>query len=418
MGAKRKVRRRNNPRKKHNLPVQQRDNNSQSRKDRSDSAKPVFKSLLERTIMKEVGLEKVDPELILAILTLGIITIKAFQIENLPGAKPFIGKIDEMFRRAGLCWDEYKAVNKVACSKASLSHALDIKRRKNPFIQREDTDKTQCYIYLDGLGDVVLLRIANAFTPDELKARTTFMETHAHFGWSKGCSLSGHINEEQAFIRFLNNPVARRAYFGRHWREYTLLGIEVTKEGKGTTAKLHYFNRNGKHKKMQFGNYIKRDVHNESVLRGNRYHETAGSYLVTLGPYLHDPKNYLKNETKRLAAGLEMKMAINSWENGTDAPPSWHSDGTVHAACLASAMPSHKSLFLDSNSKLNSDAGALCLEFGGYIHPYGHQDALIFNGEHLHGPLCPAPDSSYCEAVKNGGKKGVIGRHSFITFLK
>lgn len=147
-------------------------------------------------------------------------------------------------------------------------------------------------------------------------------------------------------------------------------------------------------------------------LSDNLYHIWASYVLAQLGPFVYDPYGKLASIDTDQLPPTAMKLAINQWEDGTHAPPAFHADGTVLAACLTSAMPSVGSGPLDSITKANCDAGGLCHEVGGYIFPYGQRDAIIFNGKDIHGPTSPFP-MSRSRDVKNR-----VGRNSFVTFLK
>lgn len=220
-----------------------------------------------------------------------------------------------------------------------------------------------------------------------------------------------------AFWDFHNDAKKQEAFFGQNYERYQILGCEVTGNCKGTTARLRYKNDKGELQSFQFGNGLLRYVFGKNgaeqwTLRSNLYHNFATYILGRLGPFFHDPHGYLTRMDTEELLPIPMKLAINQWDDGTHAPPAFHSDGTVEAACLTSAMPSDGSNKLDSTQKANCDAGGLCHKVGGFIFPYGQWDAMIFNGTDLHGPTSP------CLLNQSKDANNRVGRNSFVTFLK
>ena len=392
------------------LQLLQHEQNVQSRRERSSIAIDSYGALCRRTEMVDI----VDLSPFVSILrdlekSMGITEVYFRQIKGIIGEND---DRDLSHIRGVFTSSQRRDVNKVPCTKKkSISWA----KRYGRFIIRQSTAKEQkvCYIYIDGLGRVVVVHLLNAFSEEEVQSRLTFLQDHSNSGWNKGCSLSGHINSDQALRQFKVNPVALEAYFGGYYREYRPLFIDVTEDGRGTSGRLRYINRNGEQKSMQFGNYVRRHVYGDKVserpaLANNKYHQKACSILRVLGHYVFDPKHLLKKEP-----ASTFRMAINHWTGGDSAPPAWHRDGQVHAACLSSAMPSVDSAPLDSVKNANCNSGGLCLEYGGFIYPYGHRDAIIFKGSDLHSPTCPSPNE-----LNTNGENTRVGRHSFVTFIK
>lgn len=255
-------------------------------------------------------------------------------------------------------------------------------------------------IYCDGLGEVVLIHLLNIFNNDSLHSRSNLVEGKIRRGYSKCCSLSGHVNGSELMKRFNGSASAREAYFGRGYKKFKLESIKIRGEGTATTAIAIYKNPKGEVKSWQIGNHLMRDIFKN--LGNCTYQSTAGQVLKDFGPFVFDPDNLLPGFENK-----DLHLAINEWCDGTTGPSAWHYDGVVKAACLVSAQPEGE---LDSIEKGGGDAGSLCLEFGGFIHSYGSKDAMLFNGAHLHGPTVPVP--------LNKGKGRAIRRFSFVSYLK
>jgi hypothetical protein len=244
----------------------------------------------------------------------------------------------------------------------------------------------------------------NILDPAAVESRKEHVESKTRVGWSKSCSLSGIYIASQSFDRFKKNVPAQKSYFGANSRMYKVVGAEVTGKGKGTTAKLEYKNRQGKTKYFQFGNYLRRDISN----RYGRMHFVHFSWkiLCKTGPLIYDPNKVLSER----ADIRNIHLATNEWPAGTEAPPCWHQDANVTSACVVSAMP-YSDCELNSVDNANADAGQLAHEIGGLIHPYHHNDLIVFRGDHYHGPVTPVP--------RRFGVKGEkAGRYSFAVFHK
>lgn len=221
--------------------------NKKARKDNFQKAKEVYKSLIKRTVAEDYkpspgeffSLEKRAAEL-------GMVVAGYIQIRNLPGAQPTLGDAtDPSFLRGGLTKKEKKLLKKAPVSNKTISDSKvpELKR----FIQRQDTTSSEprITVYLDGNGDFVLFHIVNAFKDEHLESRLQFLSDHFIKCWNKCCGLSGHINWDAAYSDFMSDEKKREAFFGSNYRNFTILSLEVTKEGEGTTGKLYYINPEG-----------------------------------------------------------------------------------------------------------------------------------------------------------------------------
>ena len=395
--------------------ISQQKTNSWARKISAKEGKRIYNTLCERTTMVQVVDKTSFAKLLKALQSMDIHedNVAIYQIRLLEDAKPPAegDRREQSYLRGGLTKKERNILNKVSVSNKSINQA----KASNRFIKREHTAMYEklCVVYLDACGAVFLIRLLNVFNPKQLCHRKRHLLGHEERGgWSKGCSLSGHINFPEATRFFSRSPAVRRSYFGGNFRKYKIQNLQIAGKGKATTGRMHYKNKNGKPQAWQFGNYIGRTIYGKLIreqyqLKQCLYHQHACHVLKTLGPFVSDPQNRLQSSNSS-----NFLMAINQWTGGTSAPPAFHQDGTVVAACLASAMPSPDSVPFDSNQKASCNAGGLCHEIGGYIHPYGHRDAIIFNGSDLHGPTSPSPVRD-----KMGETKAYVARSSFVTFL-
>ena len=300
----------------------------------------------------------------------------------------------------GLTISESKVLNKAVCSANTTIKSAKFNGRYIPRPAKTNEQVAKAIVYCDGFGDIVLVHLLNIFDNEDITSRSDLIDTKVRQGWSKCCSLSGHVNGSELIKNFNKNESAREAYFGKGFKKFKLQSIKIGGEGTATTAKAIYLNPKGEMKSFQIGNYLKRDIFKNT--NDCNYQSTAGQVLKDFGPFVYDPDNLLQ--------GFQLKdlyLAINEWGYGSEAPSAWHYDSVVKAACLVSAKAEGE---LDSIEKGGGDAGSLCLEFGGFIHTYGSRDAMIFNGSHLHGPTVPAP--------LNIGKGISPCRFSFVTFLK
>ena len=100
------------------------------------------------------------------------------------------------------------------------------------------------------------------------------------------------------------------------------------------------------------------------------------------------------------------------------APPAFHQDSRVQAACAVTAEAA-EGVQLNSIPLAGADAGILLHEVGGLGFGYGSRDVVLFNGAHFHGPLPPCPRKSIEDKSKVEGKKGKPRAHrrSYVTFF-